>query len=252
MCPLLRGNSLLAAEHIDAGYGPVQVLFDVNLHVAAGELVGICGPNGVGKSTLMRVLSGLSAPSAGTVRLDDLDITRTPAARRPALGMTTVVGQLAFGSLTVAENLRLHGYAVRGGRAAVAEALDGVYAVFPRLYQRRHQPAAYLSGGERQMLVLAKALVQRPRLLLIDELSLGLAPVVVGGLLELVRSLGQLGVAALVVEQSVNVAISLVDRIYFMEKGTIVAEHRSADLAEQPELVQSLLLGGHSVAGTVA
>ena len=242
----MRPADALACTAIDASYGPVQVLYGVDVHVGDGEMVGVCGPNGVGKTTLVRVLAGLQRPGAGRVTLAGRDITAVPAARRVRLGMSTVVGQQAFGSLTVTENLRMYGYTVsrRGGR--LRRAVDGAFAVFPRLYERRDQPASALSGGERQMLVLAKTLIQRPRVLLIDEFSLGLAPVVVGGLLEMVRRLNRLGTALLVVEQSVNVALALVDRAYFMEKGTIVAEHTSAHLAQQPELVQSLMLGGHA------
>lgn len=236
----------IACAGVDAAYGPVQVLYGVGVRVADGEMVGLCGPNGVGKTTLVRVLSGLQRPAAGRVLLGGRDITAVPAARRVRLGMSTVVGQQAFGSLTVTENLRMYGYTVSRRDGRLRRAVDGAFAVFPRLYERRDQPASTLSGGERQMLVLAKTLIQRPRVLLIDEFSLGLAPVVVGGLLEMVRRLNRLGTALLVVEQSVNVALSLVDRAYFMEKGTIVAEHTAAHLAEQPDLVQSLMLGGHA------
>jgi branched-chain amino acid transport system ATP-binding protein len=152
------------------------------------------------------------------------------------------VGQAAFGSLTVLENLRLYGYRTKKPQKSIAAALS----VFPRLNDRRDQPAATLSGGERQMLALAKTLIQRPRLLLIDELSLGLAPVVVGALVEMVRRLNAAGTTVVVVEQSVNVALSLVDRLLFLEKGTIVAEHTSAELSAQPQRLQSLILGGHS------
>lgn len=234
----------LTATGVDCSYGPVQVLFGVTLRVAPGELVGICGPNGVGKSTLLRVLSGLHRPTAGRIELFGADVTAVPAVRRVRLGMSTVVGQAAFGSLSVLENLRMHGYAVPPAQARAA--VDVALAVFPRLAQRAHQPASTLSGGERQMLVLAKALVQRPKVLLIDELSLGLAPIVVGGLLEMLRRLSATGMTMVIVEQSVNVALSLVDRLYFMERGTVAAEHRAQDLAGRPELVRSLMLGGHA------
>ncbi|MEV4414047.1 ABC transporter ATP-binding protein [Catellatospora sp. NPDC049609] len=234
----------LSVTGVEAAYGPVQVLFGVDLRVAPGELVGLCGPNGVGKSTLLRVLCGLHRPSAGRVDLLGADVTAVSAVRRVRLGLSTVVGQAAFGSLSVLDNLRLHGYAVAPARSR--EAVDAALAVFPRLAQRAQQPASTLSGGERQMLVLAKALIQQPRVLLVDELSLGLAPIVVGGLLEMLRRLNATGMSILVVEQSVNVALSLVDRVYFMERGTIAAEHRPADLAARPDLVRSLVLGGHA------
>ncbi|MET7399642.1 ABC transporter ATP-binding protein [Dactylosporangium sp. NPDC005572] len=236
----------LSCTGIDAGYGPVQVLYGVDVRVGEGEMVGVCGPNGVGKTTLLRVLSGLQRPAAGHVLLGGRDVTGVPAARRVRLGLSTVVGQQAFGTLTVTENLRMYGYPLRRRGPGLRDAVDGAFAVFPRLYERRDQLASTLSGGERQMLVLAKTLIQRPRVLLIDEFSLGLAPVVVGGLLELVRRLNRLGTALVVVEQSVNVALSLVDRLYFMEKGAVVAEHTAAGLADRPDLVRALMLGGHA------
>ncbi|WP_328532590.1 ABC transporter ATP-binding protein [Micromonospora zamorensis] len=238
----------LSCSGIDAAYGPVQVLYDAAVRVGDGEMVAICGPNGVGKTTFLRVLSGLHRPAAGVVRLGGADVTALTAPRRIELGMSTVVGQAVFGSLTVTENLRMHGYALGRRSDAVHRGVDASFAVFPRLYERRDQVAATLSGGERQLLVLAKTLIQRPRMLLVDELSLGLAPVVVGGLLEMLRRLNALGTSVLVVEQSVNVALSLADRIYFMEKGAMVAEHTAGELAGQPDLVRALMLGGHAPA----
>ncbi|MEU1644942.1 ABC transporter ATP-binding protein [Micromonospora zamorensis] len=238
----------LSCSGINAAYGPVQVLYDAAVRVGDGEMVAICGPNGVGKTTFLRVLSGLHRPAAGVVRLGGVDVTALTAPRRIELGMSTVVGQAVFGSLTVTENLRMHGYALGRRSDAVHRGVDASFAVFPRLYERRDQVAATLSGGERQLLVLAKTLIQRPRMLLVDELSLGLAPVVVGGLLEMLRRLNALGASVLVVEQSVNVALSLADRIYFMEKGAMVAEHTAGELAGQPDLVRALMLGGHAPA----
>ncbi|NBE83482.1 ABC transporter ATP-binding protein [Micromonospora rubida] len=248
---LRRGGvrpAALSSSGIDAAYGPVQVLYDAAVRVDDGEMVAICGPNGVGKTTLLRVLSGLHRPTAGVVRLGGVDVTALTAPRRIELGMSTVVGQAVFGSLTVTENLRMHGYALGRRSDAVHRGVDAAFAVFPRLYERRDQVAATLSGGERQLLVLAKTLIQRPRMLLVDELSLGLAPVVVGGLLEMLRRLNARGTSLLVVEQSVNVALSLADRIYFMEKGAMVAEHTAGELAGRPGLVRALMLGGHAPA----
>lgn len=242
------GGPALALEGIACSYGQVQVLFDASLHVDEGEMVALLGPNGVGKSTTLKVLAGLLRPDAGTVRLGGVDVTSAPTRERIARGLGQVVGQATFSSLTVVENLRMHAFTIED-RAWAQDAVDAALAVFPRLYARRDQPASTLSGGERQMLALAKAIVQDPRILVVDEFSLGLAPVVVGGLIELVRRLNERGTAVLLVEQSVNVALSLVNRAYFMEKGQIVACESASDLAADPDRVRDLMLGGHVTPG---
>ncbi|HYH72836.1 MAG TPA: ABC transporter ATP-binding protein [Nocardioides sp.] len=238
------GAPALVVDGISCSYGQVQVLFDAGLTVGEGEMVALLGPNGVGKSTLLKVIGGLLRPHAGTVHLAGVDVTRASTRERIDLGLCQVVGQSTFGSLTVVENLRMHGYGILD-RAWEKEAVDAALAVFPRLDARRDQPASTLSGGERQMLALAKSIVQAPQLLVVDEFSLGLAPVVVGGLLDLVRLLNERGTSVLLVEQSVNVALSLVHRAYVMEKGQIVADESAASLAAAPERVRALMLGGH-------
>ncbi|MBD3926747.1 ABC transporter ATP-binding protein [Nocardioides cavernae] len=240
----VAGAPALEVSGVQCSYGQVQVLFDASLRVDQGEMVALLGPNGVGKSTLLKVIGGLLAPDAGTVALGGLDVTRWSTRERIEHGLCQVVGQSTFGSLSVEENLRMHAYGAQD-REWAREAVDAALAVFPRLEARSAQPASTLSGGERQMLALAKSIVQSPRLLVIDEFSLGLAPVVVGGLLDLVRRLNERGAAVLVVEQSVNVALSLVDRAYVMEKGRIVAEDAAAALHADPERVHALMLGGH-------
>jgi branched-chain amino acid transport system ATP-binding protein len=235
----------LACEGIRASYGHVQVLFDAGLKVEQGEMVALLGPNGVGKSTLLKVIGGLLRPDTGTVSLGGVDVTTASTRKRVGLGLCQVVGQATFPSLSVSENLAMHGY-TSGSRKWTKEAVEAALAVFPRLHARRDQPASNLSGGERQMLALAKSIVVEPKVLVIDEFPLGLAPVVVGGLMELVRRLNERGSAVLLVEQSVNVALSLVDRVYIMEKGEIIAEETAAELAADPERVRALMLGGHA------
>ncbi len=234
----------LDVEGIRASYGQLQVIFDASLYVRRGEMVALLGPNGVGKSTLLKVIGGLLRPDSGTIRIQGVDLTTASSRRRVEAGLCQVVGQSSFRSLTVTENLLMHGFATRDKKWA-KEATEAALAVFPRLNARRNQPASTLSGGERQMLALAKTIVGDPRLLVIDEFSLGLAPVVVGGLMDLVRRLNERGSSVLIVEQSVNVALSLVHRAYVMEKGAIIAEESASVLAADPDRVQALMLGGH-------
>jgi ABC-type branched-subunit amino acid transport system ATPase component len=236
---------LLSAEKVSFAYGSVQVLFDVDLVVRPGELVALLGPNGVGKTTLLRCLSGLEIPQQGVVRFNGTDITRSAPSKRVPQGLSQIVGGNAvFGTLSVAENLQMYGYSVTKDRKAVQEGIAQAYDVFPRLADRRSQLGSTLSGGEQQMLGLSKALITKPKLLVIDEFSLGLAPVIVGELLTMVRQLNANGTAVLLVEQSVNVALNLVDRCYFMEKGRVIHEGSAEALRAQPELVQALSLGG--------
>jgi ABC-type branched-subunit amino acid transport system ATPase component len=236
---------MLACRHIDFSYGQLQVLFDVNFTVDDGEMVALLGTNGAGKSTLLRVISGLGFPSRGTVRLRGGDITYIEAERRVEQGISQVPGGRAvFAPLTVVENLRLLGYTHGNNRRAVDSGIDASFDAFPRLGERRNQLASTLSGGEQQMLGLATAFIMRPQLLLIDELSLGLAPKVIGQLLEMVRGINAAGTAVVLVEQSVNIALSLVEHAYFMEKGEIRFDGASGDLLARPDLLRSVFLQG--------
>ena len=236
---------LLVCRQVDFSYGPLQVLFGVDFTVEDGQLVALLGTNGAGKSTLLRVVSGLGIPSAGSVHLRGEDITFLEPERRLAAGIAQVPGGRAvFGPLTVAENLRVVGAAAGRDRASADAAIDSVFDAFPKLAERRNQPASNLSGGEQQMLGLSKALLLRPPLLLVDELSLGLAPKVVGELLELVRRINAEGTAVVLVEQSVNVALSIADHAYFMEKGEVRFDGPAAKLLDRCDLIRSVFLGG--------
>lgn len=241
---MTSSSPALVADGIHASYGPLQVLFDTTLRVDRGEMVALLGPNGVGKSTLLKVIGGLLTPDAGTVSILGTDVTTASSRKRVEAGLCQVVGQSSFSSLTVVENLLMHGFA-SSDRKWTKQATEAALAVFPRLNARRNQVASTLSGGERQMLALAKTIVGDPKVLVVDEFSLGLAPVVVGGLMDLVRRLNERGSSILLVEQSVNVALSLVHRAYVMEKGTMIAEEDAAVLAADPDRVQALMLGGH-------
>jgi len=236
---------MLSCRHIDFSYGQLQVLFDVNFTVDDGEMVALLGTNGAGKSTLLRVISGLGLPSRGSVHFRGTEITYLDAERRLNLGITQIPGGKAiFGPLSVVDNLRVYGHSLGRHRQGVDAGIDATFEAFPRLAERRNQLASTLSGGEQQMLALGKAFILQPKLLLIDELSLGLAPKIVGELLEMVRSINQTGTAVVLVEQSVNIALSLVDHAYFMEKGEIRFDGAARDLLERRDLLRSVFLEG--------
>ncbi|MDP9100635.1 MAG: MFS transporter [Actinomycetota bacterium] len=236
---------MLSCRGIDFSYGQLQVLFDVAFTVDDGEMVALLGTNGAGKSTLLKVISGIGLPSAGSVRYRGQEITYLDAERRARLGITQIPGGRAvFGPLTVVENLRSFGYALGKDRVNLDSLIDECFEAFPRLHERRTSLAATLSGGEQQMLGLAKALIMRPRLLVIDELSLGLAPIIVGQLLEMVRRINATGTAVVLVEQSVNIALGLVDHAYFMEKGEMRFDGRADELLARDDLLRAVFLEG--------
>ncbi len=242
---------MLACRSIDFSYGKLQVLFDVDFSVDDGEIVALLGVNGAGKSTLLKVVSGIGLPSRGTVRFQGQDITYLDAERRLRLGITQVPGGRAvFAPLSVVDNLRVYGFALGRNRAAVDEAIERSFAAFPRLEERRNQLANTLSGGEQQMLGLCKALILRPRLLLIDELSLGLAPMIVAQLLDLVREINASGTAVVLVEQSVNIALSVARHAYFMERGEIRFDGPSDELLGRDDLLRAVFLEGASKRAT--
>ncbi|MEX0874533.1 MAG: MFS transporter [Actinomycetota bacterium] len=236
---------MLACRNIDFSYGQLQVLFDVSFAVDDGEMVALLGTNGAGKSTLLRVISGLGLPTRGSVRFRGTDITYVDAERRLKLGITQVPGGRAiFRSLSVVENLKLFAYTLGSNRNAIEKGMEETFDAFPALAERRDVAAGTLSGGEQQMLGLGKAFILRPQLLLIDELSLGLAPKIVSELLEMVRRINAQGTAVVLVEQSVNVALSLVDHAYFMEKGEIRFDGKANELLKRTDLLRSVFLHG--------
>jgi ABC-type branched-subunit amino acid transport system ATPase component len=234
---------------VDFSYGQVQVLFGIDLVVPAGEAVALLGTNGAGKSTLLKAVCGLVRPSAGTVRCFGEDITSASTDRRVAAGLVQVPGGRAtFPSLTVEENLRAGAWTFRRRRQLVRERLDRVLDLFPELGDRLDAAAGTLSGGQQQMLALGRALMLDPRVLLIDELSLGLAPIVVERLLETVRNLNAAGTTVVLVEQSVNIALSLATTAYFLERGTVRFGGPAAELADRDDLVRSVFLDGAGAA----
>jgi ABC-type branched-subunit amino acid transport system ATPase component/MFS family permease len=236
-------SRLLLVRNLDVGYDGVQVLFGVDLDVEQGELLALLGTNGAGKSTLLRAIAGTQDPTAGAIFLDGRDITHTPAWQSAELGVVMMPGGRAvFPDLTVAENLAAAAWLEDDG-AEVARRRRQVLAHFPVLRERLDQPAGTLSGGEQQMVALGQALIMQPRLLMIDELSLGLAPAVVEQLLGILREIHATGTTVIVVEQSLNVALSIAERAVFMEKGQVRFDGSTEELLARPDLVRSVFIG---------
>jgi ABC-type branched-subunit amino acid transport system ATPase component/MFS family permease len=234
---------LLLARDIDVHYDSVQVLFGVNLEVDEGEIVALMGTNGAGKSTLLRAISGLVQASGGAIVFDGRDMTHTPPDEIAGRGVSVVPGgQGVFTQLSVGDNLRLAAWNHRKRAAETKADTEHVLDMFPILRERHDEPAGNLSGGQQQMLTLGMAFIGKPRLLMIDELSLGLAPSVVSQLLEMVRVLRDAGTTVILVEQSVNVALTVADRAYFMEKGEVRFEGPTAELLARPDLLRSVFL----------
>ena len=239
------GELMLRVEDIDFSYGHLQVLFGISMEVHRGEALALVGTNGAGKSTLLRVIAGLEAPTAGSVTFDGRDITGARAERLAGEGLVMIPGGRAiFTDMTVAENLEMQSLSIRKQGAVVRERKDRVLTTFPRLGERLGQHAGTLSGGEQQQLALAKALMLDPKLLCIDELSLGLAPVVIGELMEIVRKLNEDGITLLVVEQSLNIAAQLCSRAVFLEKGQVRFTGECAELLEQDDIARAVFFGG--------
>ena len=240
------GRSIvLETKGLTVHYDGVQVLFGVDIAVREGEILALLGTNGAGKSTVLNAVCGLVEPSGGNVWLDGVAITAETAERTAAQGLLQAPGGRGiFPGLTVAENLSMGAFLLRGDKALAAQRTEAVLEVFPALRPLLGLKAGALSGGQRQQLVLAQAFLLKPRVLLIDELSLGLAPVIVQDLLEAVRRLNAEGVTIVLVEQSVNVALTLADRAYFLEKGEVRFEGPTAELLARPDLLRSVFLGG--------
>jgi len=215
---------MLTLEGIDARYKDLQALWGISLQVGEGELVALIGPNGAGKTTTLKVISGLLKPASGSVLLDGRSLAKEPAHKIVELGISQVLeGGRVFTGLTVLENLELGAFGAKA-RKAKDDSLRWVYGIFPRLEERQRQRAGTLSGGERQMLAIGRALMSKPKLLLLDEPSFGLAPLLVAQILQMITEINRLGVTVLLVEQNVRAALELTDRAYVIENGRIVGE----------------------------
>lgn len=237
-------KALLDVRQLVVRYGDIPVLHGISLAVQPGEVVALIGPNGAGKTTTLRAISGLARPSGGAIIFEGRDITNAPSHETVRAGLTHVPeGRGIFTSLSVHENLELASYPRRGDSKAVAQARDRVFRLFPRLRERLNQPGATLSGGEQQMLALGRALMTGGKVLLMDEPSMGLAPVVVDQIFDVIREIKADGATILLVEQNAYQALGVADRAYVLETGRIVLEGPAAELRDSPE-VKRAYLGG--------
>jgi len=234
-----NGSPLLQLDAVDTYYGPIHILQGLSLEVNAGELVCLLGGNASGKSTTLKTVLGIVKPRSGSVRLDGEDVTERPTSYRIAKGLAIVPeNRRLFGPMTVLENLQMGAFLTGGG---AEEDYERVYSLFPLLYERRSQLAGTLSGGEQQMVAMARALMSRPKLMLMDEPSMGLAPILVERSFEIIKQVHAEGVAVLVVEQNANVSLSIADRGYVLSTGRLVLEGPAADLLKDEGLRKAYL-----------
>ena len=234
-------SALLEVNHLSVAYGGIKAVRDLSLEVAHGEMVCLIGANGAGKTTTLKAISGLIAAHAGSVHFDGQSLTRHPAHEVARRGLALVPeGRGVFPRMSVAENLMMGAYS-RRDRAEIAHDLDQVYALLPRLTERRTQLAGLLSGGEQQMLALGRAMMARPRLLLLDEPSMGLAPLMVRAVFDIIRQIAAGGVAVLLIEQNAHLALKTCARGYVLENGSITLRGGADELADNPAVRQAYL-----------
>ena len=239
----IMSTPLLNVKDLIVAYGQAQVLHGLSFHVGEGEAVAVLGANGAGKSTLIKTLIGWLKPQQGRIEFAGEDVTALPPWERVSRGLAIVPeGRRVFPELTVEENLRLGAY-LEQDRKAIREGMERVFALFPVLAERRRQRAGTLSGGEQQMLAIGRAVMRRPRLLLVDEVSMGLAPILVETVFGALRELREQGVSLLIVEQNAHEALQVVDRGYVLENGRFVLEGSAEELRRNPK-VQAAYLGG--------
>ena len=236
---------MLKLDNVHAFYGPIQVLFGIDLEVRENEIVALLGTNGAGKTTILRVISGVLPPSEGSVTLDGTSLVGARPAEIVRKGVVQMPGgRGVFPGMTVIENLEIAGFLYGKDKKRRNEMVDKVFGFFPMLKERRRQVAGSLSGGQQQMLTLAKSFVMDPSLLLIDELSLGLGPKIVADLLEIIRRFNEAGVAVLLVDQHVDLALDVASRAYFIERGEIRFSGPAEDLRGRDDLLRSVFLRG--------
>ena len=236
---------MLKLKDVDVSYGPVSALRGVSIEVKPGTVVAIIGANGAGKSSTLKTIAGLEPAAAGSVFFMDQDITNMPAHRRPALGMAlSPEGRGVFPDQSVRDNLTLGAYSRRHDKEGIARGIARAFQLYPILDQRQDQPAGTLSGGEQQMLAIARALMSQPKLLLLDEPSLGLAPLIIEEIFATIRALRAQGLSILLVEQMANQALAIADYAYVLETGRVTHSGTGNDLARDPK-VRAAYLGMH-------
>ena len=232
---------MLKMENVNAGYGDLQVLFNISLHVEEGECVALVGSNGAGKTTLLSVISGFTPIRSGKVLWYEEDLMKTPANKKADLGIAHIPqGRGILGTMTVMDNLLLAGHCKRV-KSRRMENIEHMFEVFPKLRERQKQIAGSLSGGEQQMLAIARSMVMEPKLLILDEPSLGLAPIVVKEVFDIIRKIQGEGVSILIIEQNLMAALSVAKRGYVMETGHIVLEGSAADLMHNEDVKRTYL-----------
>ncbi len=235
-------SALLAADGLELAYGELAVCRNISIEISEGEIVALIGANGAGKSTTLRAIAGLLTPRAGSIRFRGNDITRLPSHERTALGIALVPeGRHVFPFLTVRENLELGGFKYRRDGAKVRGLIDRIFEMFPRLRERSGQNAGTLSGGEQQMLVLGRAMMSEPKLLCLDEPSLGLAPIIVRDIFRTIRTINESGTSVLLVEQNARYAFETASRGYVLQTGSIMISGSCAELAKDARVREAYL-----------
>jgi len=238
--------TMLQLKNISVSYGPIEAVTDASINVEQGQVVAIVGANGAGKTTLLKAIAGLMQPRSGQILFEGQAITASPAHRRVQYGIAlSPEGRQVFPDQSIRDNLELGAYARRLTSARLTDALEEQYRLFPRLRERQNQMSVTLSGGEQQMLAIARALMGAPRLLLLDEPSLGLAPLIIKEIFAIIRDLRSRGITILLVEQMANLALRLADRAYVLDSGRITMSGTGAELLAHPEIRKAYLGNAH-------
>ncbi|HJA67325.1 ABC transporter ATP-binding protein [Lachnoclostridium sp. An169] len=233
--------SMLEVRDLEVYYGVIQAIKGVSFHVDQGEVIALIGANGAGKTTILHTVTGLLSPKKGSIMFEGKDITKVPAHKIVSMGMAHVPeGRRVFSELSVYENLKMGAY-TRKDRNEIEESLKNVYERFPRLEERKNQMAGTLSGGEQQMLAMGRALMSKPKIILMDEPSMGLSPILVNEIFDIIQAVSKSGTTVLLVEQNAKKALSIADRAYVLETGNIVLEGKAKDLLEDDSIKKAYL-----------